>query len=207
MTLNILHLCADTGSDTSFYSQDPRYNVTLIGQKIGIENFKVREPVHGIIANPVCTEFSRARVGGKASLRGDFLWMVREVQRVIAEAESFGELKWWVIENPATGALKEFLGEPSFVYQPWEFGSPWTKKTALWGKFESPKKLFSKWEEVEKIPELYIRPGRKKPSLAIQHKSAIKFIPEFSAFEVSSDAEFRSLCSQKFAEQFYLRNP
>ena len=35
------------------------------------------------------------------------------------------------------------------------------------------------------------------------HKSAIKNIPEFSDFNPTSDMEFRSLCSQKFAKAFY----
>lgn len=52
--------------------------------------------------------------------------------------------KWWVIENPANGRLKEFLGKPKYVYQPWEFGSPWTKKTALWGEFNIPQKKYTK---------------------------------------------------------------
>jgi hypothetical protein len=39
------------------------------------------------------------------------------------------------------------------------------------------------------------------------HKSAIKYIPEFSCFKVDSDMEFRSLCSQKFANEFFKINP
>jgi hypothetical protein len=54
--------------------------------------------------------------------------------------------------------LSDFLGEPQFTYQPWEFGSPWTKHTALWGKFNKPEKKYKKWEDVPKIPELYTRP-------------------------------------------------
>ena len=55
-----------------------------------------------------------------------------------------------------------------------------------------------------KIPELYQRPGRGKPSLAFMHKSAQKLIPEFQVFEqTDSDMEFRSLCSQEFAKAFY----
>jgi hypothetical protein len=32
------------------------------------------------------------------------------------------------------------LGKPAFVFQPWEFGDPYEKKTALWGNFKEPKK-------------------------------------------------------------------
>ena len=131
------------------------------------------------------------------------MFLVRECQRVIAEANP----KWWVIENPATGRLKDFLGKPTMTYEPWEYGSPWTKKTALWGNFNIPPKVYSRWEDVPKNPNLYVRPGRPKPSMAFLHKSAIQHIPELSCFTVDSDMEFRSLCSQNFAKAFFKANP
>jgi len=198
----ILHLCADTGSDTKVW-RDNGYEIILVGSKIGVENYHPPKGVYGIIANPVCLEFSTARSDGKARNPEEGMKLVKECQRIIEEA---GNVKFWVIENPATGALKDFLGKPQFIYQPWEFGSPWTKKTALWGEFNTPEKKYSKWEDVPKIPELYTRPGRGKPSLAFMHKSHKKFIKEWDCFEVDSDMEFRSLCSQKFAEAFYKVN-
>lgn len=57
----ILHLCADLGSDSKYYQLDPEYQVILIGESIGVENYIAPENVHGIIANPVCTEFSTAK--------------------------------------------------------------------------------------------------------------------------------------------------
>ena len=156
-----------------------------------------------MIANPVCLEFSTARSDGKARNPAEGMKMVKECQRIIQEC---GDLKFWVIENPATGDLKKYLGKPQLIYQPWEYGSPWTKKTALWGNFIVPDKKYEKWEDVEKIPELYTRPGRGKPSLAFMHKSHKKFIIEFDCFEADSDMAFRSLCSQKFAEAFYKVN-
>lgn len=194
----ILQLCADTGSDTKPY-KDAGYDVRLIGKDIGVENYHPPKNVYGIIANPVCTEFSTARADGRARNPEEGLKMVRECQRIISECEPV----FWVIENPATGVLKDYLGKPKFVYQPWEFGSPWAKKTALWGKFNIPEKKYRKWEDVLKIPELYTRPGRGKPSLAFNHKSHIQFIREFDCFKVDSDAEFRSLCSQQFAKAFF----
>lgn len=195
----ILHLCADTGSDTKPY-KDAGYEVILVGKDIGVENYHPPKNVYGIIANPVCLEFSTARKDGKARNPEEGLKLVKECERIIQEA---GDVKFWVIENPATGVLKNYLGKPNFVYQPWEFGSPWTKKTALWGVFHHPKKKYKKWEDVPKNIALYTRPGRTKPSLAFMHKSHKKFIREFDCFEVDSDMEFRSLCSQNFAKAFY----
>lgn len=197
----ILHLCADTGSDTKPY-RDAGYNVICVGSDIGVENFTPPPDVYGIIANPVCTEFSTARSDGKARNPEEGMKLVKECMRIIEQANP----TFWVIENPATGALKDYLGKPTYVYQPWWYGSPWTKKTALWGKFNIPERRFWKWEDVPKIPELYTRPGRGKPSLAFMHKSAKKFIREWDCFEVDSDMEFRSLCSQKFAQAFFEAN-
>jgi hypothetical protein len=100
--------------------------------------------------------------------------------------------------------MKDVLGKPQFTYQPWEFGSPWTKKTALWGKFTIPEKIYKKWEDITPNPNLYIRPGRPKCSLVFLHKSAIHHIEEFKPFidYVHTDNCFRSLCSQGFAKAF-----
>lgn len=202
MQKTILHLCADTGSDSKPYA-DNGYNVILVGSKIGVENFHPPENVHGIIANPVCTEFSIAPGFHKIGNYEQGLFLVKECLRIINECQP----RWWMMENPASGKLKEFLGTPTMTYEPWEYGSPWTKKTALWGNFNKPPKIYEQWADVPKISGLYTRPGRPKPSLAFMHKSAAKLIPEFQCFEPESDMEFRSLCSQKFAEAFFKANP
>ena len=208
----ILHLCADTGSDTWPYRNDPRYDVITIGADIGVENYTPDRPIHGIVANPVCTEFSAARYGSTfgggtrdASDPEAGMWLVRECFRVIAEANPV----WYAIENPATGQLRNFLGQPDFSYEPWQFGSPWTKRTGLWGNFNAPKPLYVKFEDVPLNPDIYVRPGR-KPSMVCLHKSAFHVIPEFRDSgmpEPQSDAEMRSLCSQNFARAFKAANP
>lgn len=205
----ILHLCADTGSDTKPYQDHPDYEVILVGSAIGVENYHPPKDVYGIIANPVCTEFSAATIDNgvwkskRARNHDDGLFLVRECQRIISECNP----TFWVIENPATGRLKDYLGEATYKYEPWWYGSPWTKKTALWGEFNIPERVYTDWADVPKIDGLYTRPNRGKPSLAFMHKSAQKLIPEFQVFEqVDSDMEFRSLNSQKFAQAFFEAN-
>lgn len=198
----ILHLCADTGSDTKPY-KDAGYDVILVGSDIGVENYTPPKNVHGVFANPVCKEFSTARTGGKARNPQEGMFLVRHCQRIIEQAKPH----FWVIENPARGVLKDYLGEPQYKYEPWWYGSPWTKQTSLWGRFNMPKRKYYKWEDVPKLEGLYTRPGREKPSLAFMHKSHVKFIPEFNDFHPQSDMEFRSLCSQKFAQAFLKVNP
>lgn len=198
----IIQLCADSGSDTKPFA-DNGYKVILVGKKIGVENYTPPDNVYGIIANPVCTEFSTARSDGKARNPKEGLKLVRECQRIIKQANP----TFWVIENPAKGVLKHYLGEPTYQYEPWWYGSPWTKKTALWGKFNIPERKYYKWEDVPKNDKLYVRPGRPKPSLAFMHKSAYDLIPEFQTLpRPDSDMEFRSLCSQNFAQAFFEAN-
>jgi len=129
----ILHLCADTGSDSKPW-KDAGYNVILVGSDIGVENFHAPGDVYGVIANPVCTEFSTARSSGKARNPEKGMFLVNECLRIIKEASPV----FWVIENPAKGVLKEYLGKPTYEYEPWWYGSPWTKRTALWGAFNIP---------------------------------------------------------------------
>lgn len=199
----ILHLCADTGSDSWPYKENG-YEVILIGREIGVENYSPDRPIHGIFANPVCTEFSTARSDGKARNPEEGMYIVEHCLRIIEEAKP----QWWVLENPAKGVLKKYLGPPKYEYEPWWYGSPWTKKTALWGEFTIPPRQYEQWEDVPKNDTLYVRPGRPKPSLAFMHKSSYDLIPEFHHLpRPDSDMEFRSLCSQKFAQAFFSKNP
>ena len=204
MKKTILHLCADLGSDSRFYQLDNDYEVIMVGEKIGVENYKPPMNVYGIIANPVCTEFSTANGFHKERDLKKGMFLVEHCQRIIAAANPV----FWVIENPANGRLKDFLGEPKQVYQPWEYGSPWTKKTALWGNFNMPEPIYKKWEDVPKNEKLYVRPNRPKPALAFLHKSAVDLIPEFewAKEHIKTDADIRSMCSQGFAKAFYEAN-
>lgn len=142
----ILHLCAKEGSDTLPYKQ-AGYDVRIIGEEIGVENYYPPEDVYGIIANPVCSEFSRLKIYNPDVLRDlkKGMFLVKECLRIIWECQyriknnaQSSPLKFWSIENPATGILNWFLGNPTFVYQPYEYGANYSKKTALWGMFNIP---------------------------------------------------------------------
>ena len=200
----ILHLCADLGSDSRYYQLDDEYEVIRIGQDIGVENYTPPENVYGVIANPPCTEFSTAKDFNHIGDLDKGMELVNHCIRIINECNP----KFWVIENPAKGRLKEFLGKPNYVYQPWWYGSSWTKQTALWGKFNIPKRLYHNWEDVPNKIDLWKRKGRKIAGLVYLHKSAINLIPEFefARQHIKCDADLRSMCSQGFAEEFYKAN-
>ena len=123
----ILHLCADIGSDSYYFQQDPDYEVVLIGEKIGVENIHNYDKVHGIIANPVCTEFSNAKRFDIPRDHEKGMFLVNHCLRIIKECNP----EWWMMENPSTGALKKYIGKPNYIYQPWQYGSPWTEGTGL----------------------------------------------------------------------------
>lgn len=200
----ILHLCADLGSDSLFYQQSDEYEVIMVGEKIGVENYHPPENVYGIIANPVCTDLSTAPGFHKQNDMEKGMFLVNHCLRIIKETNPV----FWQLENPFNGRLKEVLGKPAYVYQPWEFGSPWTKKTALWGNFNKPVKPFSNFNDVPKLTGLYQRPGRAKPGMYQFHRALVRFIPEmqWAKEHIKNDADLRSMCSQGFAKAFFEEN-
>ncbi len=147
----ILHLCADIGSDSKPY-RDAGYNVICVGKSNGgVEAYHPPKGVYGVIANPPCTMFSIARTTAKTprDLR-EGMRLVKECLRIIWECQYDLEnehqrsspLAFWALENPGTGMLRWFLGNPRFEYCQSEYGQSFTKRTALWGNFNLPYRPF-----------------------------------------------------------------
>lgn len=147
--------------------------------------------VYGIIANPPCTHFSITRTNAKTprDLR-EGMRLVKECLRVIWECQyktsgdqRVAPLNFWVLENPATGFLKWFLGNPVFQYSQMEYGGNLSKRTALWGDFNLPKRpiLFNP------LPSGY----------TIGHKGETS----------GHDMQTRSHCPINFAKAFFEANP
>jgi len=110
---------------------------------------------------------------------------------------------FYAIENPC-GLMRKYLGKPILSFQPYQYGDGWTKKTDIWGKFNIPAFTHT-WETCPKL-NLYIRPTRKKPSIAFLHKSAISLIPQFKGIEVDTDAALRAITPTGFARAFFEAN-
>lgn len=155
----ILDLCGGTGAWSRPYKNDPKYKVYILT----LPEHDITKPaylpseisyaiqenkVYGILAAPPCTAFSIARNDKTAKNPRDLkegMKIVRSCLNIIewCQYKKFrrGEgLQFWALENPASGYLNRFLGKPSFVFDPCDFGDPYTKKTALWGNFKEPKK-------------------------------------------------------------------
>ena len=142
----ILHLCAsEFGSDTRDYKA-AGYDVRYVTKEIGVENYHPPKNVYGIIANPPCTMFSKARTKAKKPRDlNEGMYLVKECLRIIWECQTQiardanpeMPLRFWVLENP-NGYLRWFLGKPAFLCSPNQFGDNKIKETALWGVFNEP---------------------------------------------------------------------
>ena len=155
----ILDLCGGTGAWSKYYQENKDYKVYVLT----LPDYDVTYPanfpdevlraindnkVHGILAAPPCTSFSIARNDTTAKNKRDLQEGMRIVNACLyiihtCQYKKFrkGEgLQFWAIENPASGYLTRFLGKPTFIFDPSDFGDPYTKKTALWGNFKEPKK-------------------------------------------------------------------
>ncbi len=137
MSKTILSLCDYSGSWSQPYA-DAGYNVIRIDlQTDGTDARLMRLPdysVHGILAAPPCTVFA---LSGNRWKRTD-AEMVEGLSIVDACVRLAWALKpeWWALENPV-GKLKHWLGEPAMRFHPCDYGDPYTKRTALWGEFNT----------------------------------------------------------------------
>jgi site-specific DNA-cytosine methylase len=145
----ILDLCGGSGSWSEPYKK-AGYDVILID--LNTTNNDIRllkkitdKKIYGILAAPPCCHFavSGARwwkdKGESALLDG--LSVVDACVRIITVHNPV----FWALENPV-GRLKDYLGEPQLIFNPCDYGDPYTKKTCIWGKFNIPEKY-----EVEPI--------------------------------------------------------
>lgn len=142
----ILDLCGGTGSWSKYY-QDNGYDVRVITlPDYNVLTYEPPKNVYGILAAPPCTMFSIARNDKTAKeprdLKGGMEIVnacLRVIHTCLYENYRAGQgLRFWALENPASGYLKRFLGKPAMIFEPYEYGDPYTKKTALWGEFNEP---------------------------------------------------------------------
>jgi hypothetical protein len=199
----ILDLCGGSGSWSKPY-KDAGYDVRIITlPDYDVRTYTPPQKVYGILAAPPCEAFSNAGRGHIKNPSMDLevgLDIVNACLNIIQNCEIE---KFWALENPATGELVNHIGKPIMTFQPYEYGDGWAKKTAIWGDFQIPTKTHT-WENCPKL-NLYIRPGRGKPSLAFQHKSALTNIPQFEPFKdyIKSDYDLRSIAAPGFVKAFF----
>jgi hypothetical protein len=136
----ILDLCGGTGAWSKPYA-DAGYLVKIIDRIHGQDARLLQRErgVWGILAAPVCTDFSYARnryPPSDAELL-EALSLVDACVR-ITYAHRNG-LKWWALENPIN-KLRRYLGPPVLTFRQWEYGDAGCKPTGIWGDFTAPMK-------------------------------------------------------------------
>lgn len=190
----IYDLCGGSGNWSQPYKDDG-YIVRLIDVRNGKDVRwlkKINEPIHGILAAPPCTAFSK--VGNRYWKEKDLDGRTLEALSVLDACIRFiflSKCLWWSLENPS-GRISSFLGPSVMTFQPYQYGDPYTKLTCLWGVFNPP----------EKNPVEPIKSESNENSIDryIQDVRGIKLTVKNRAF-------LRSETPPGFAESFFKANP
>jgi len=185
----ILDLCGGTGAWSRPYSE-ARYDVRIITlPEHDVRLYIPPKKVHGILAAPPCTHLAGSGArwwkekGIEALLEG--LSIVDACLRIIMVSKP----KFWVLENPV-GRLVHYLGKPKLIFNPCDYGDPYTKKTCLWGEFNIPIK-----HPVE--PKfITLKNGKRMSEI------------EYYSWRLPKDkrTEVRSITPKGFANQFHIQN-
>jgi len=186
----ILDLCGGTGSWSKPY-KDAGYDVRLITTlEQDVTDYIPPKEVYGILAAPPCTMFSLART--RAKTPRDFIAGMIPVNACIRIAFTSKPV-FFVLENPVD-LLSNYLRKAQYKFDPWWFGDPWTKKTALWGWFNLPKRKFYRIKDVM-TKEQYK-----------QCKINNRELPSITDFIGSKQAAKRAITPQGFAQAFHEAN-
>ena len=146
----ILDLCGGTGSWSKPYA-DAGYDVRLVTlPEQDVRLYIPPDNVYGILAAPPCTHLASSgarwfKEKGESALL-DALSSVDACIRIIHVSQPV----FWCLENPV-GRLVRWMGKPKMYFHPYEYGDPYTKKTCLWGIFNTPRKSPVEPEKKNKI--------------------------------------------------------
>jgi len=163
----ILDLCGGTGAWSKPYTEKG-YDV----RNITLPMFDVLDPYiqeqciklkpYGILSAPPCPMFSFCRTNAKKPRDlQEGMEIVMACLKIIwgcqynlsSDMTKKPNLKFWALENPH-GMLSWFLGHPVTIFNPYDFGNEYKKKTCLWGYFNIPKKQLMFHEEPIKFDRL-----------------------------------------------------
>lgn len=184
----ILDLCGGTGSWSKPY-RDAGYDVRVITlPDYDVRTYQPPADVYGVLAAPPCTHFT---------VSGAQYWKAKDADgrtfedcgiltaclMIIARAQP----KFWAIENPV-GRMRQLLGDPQLIFNPCDYGDPYTKKTLLWGAFNLPVR-----DPVE--PEFVVRGGKRYSPIHAR-----------TGGKSAKTKELRSVTAPGFANAFYEAN-
>jgi len=138
-TLTILDLCGGTGSWSHPYLKADYKVINVTLPEYDIRYFNPPPRVYGILAAPPCTEFSSSGARWWKTKPPEKLYRAIQVWKACVKVIESCQSNFWCLENPV-GKLIHLMGKPAMYFHPYEYGDPWTKKTALWGEFNPPAK-------------------------------------------------------------------
>lgn len=221
----ILDLCGGTGAWSKDYEEAgyiviivtlPDYDIfkTVIdGEYIifrGTKELRVKiKDIYGILAAPVCTDFSFAKTNAKYPRD-----MKKAMKLIIACLKIIWEcqyklptplakrtnLKFWALENPY-GLLRRYLGHPVMIFNPYDFGDAYQKKTCLWGYFNKPRP--NPCKEYTKNYIHHITPNAK---IGKKFDRLLNKEINFKGNENLTRQERRAITPSGFAKAFYKAN-
>ena len=138
--MKLLELFAGTGSvgkvarDMCFevvsLDRDMAADIKLDIMDWDFQDYYPRHHFDVIWASPPCTEYSKAKTVGTRDIEG----ANKVVERTLDILEYF-EPKFWIVENPQTGLLKDqtcMYGMPFVDVDYCRYGAPYRKRTRLW---------------------------------------------------------------------------
>lgn len=132
----ILDLCGGTGAWSKPY-KEAGYDVRVITMPDDVRLYTPPKNVYGILAAPPCTMFASS--GARWARTNEQMLEAIGIADACARIILITKPKFWALENPI-GKLQRWFGRPKMYFQPYEYGDPYTKRTALWGKFNEPVK-------------------------------------------------------------------
>lgn len=193
----ILDLCGGTGAWSKPY-KDARYDVRVITlPEYDVAGYHPPKDVYGVLAAPPCTMFSMARTVAKTPRdMATAMITVEHCLRIIKECQQDGKrLAFWALENPKA-RLRWFLGLPAMTFQPMDYGDPHSKKTDVWGNFNT---------NLKKNPVTLNEKQRKHTHLNTRELPPIPkdYIRDPN---MNTRAIARSITPQGFAQAFYQAN-
>ena len=141
----ILDFCGGTGEWSREYRLHAYQVIIVTLPYYDILTYKLpTRHIYGILAAPPCDDFagSGARWWPEKDASGRTAHSLEIVSACLSlMAQCDDDLVFYSLENPV-GRLRRLmpeLGAPTLIFNPCDYGDPWTKKTCLWGKFNLPK--------------------------------------------------------------------
>ena len=157
----ILDLCGGTGSWSQPY-KEAGYDVRVITLPEDVRLARVPLTAHGILAAPPCTHLAGSGARWWAEKGPEALLEALSIADACLRFVALCNPDFWALENPV-GRLPRFYGKPKMYFHPSDYGDPYTKKTALWGRFGEMK--FDKVKPEEKNRIWYMSPGLDRSKL------------------------------------------